>query len=104
MASQAFAGSVESLIFELGVQAWTPVSLLMSDPDLPNRVRKLSLVAGAPTGRVLAPGRQAPCGDSETLAHDDHGNVLLVVVEHRRVHGLSREKMLPPGWRKSRSG
>lgn len=54
-----FARDALSLLLQLHLDAWTPISASVRDKDLFNFLRSSSIFALAPAGRTLTPGIQA---------------------------------------------
>ncbi len=98
-----FAREAPSLVAQLDLNTWTPVSLLMVLKDLSNMGGELSIFSPALTGRALAPGVKAAFRDFQDLTHDDDGKFLLVLFNKLVLHLDSREKMLTTFFRMSRS-
>jgi hypothetical protein len=92
--SYPFAGDASPPVFEVTMDAWTPISALVGNKDLPNLLREESIFSLALAGRTLAPGIKAAFRDSKHVAHPHNGKFVLVLFDKPIFHLDSREKML----------
>jgi hypothetical protein len=90
----SFACDVPPWIFQLALDAWTPLSASVCDKNLPNLLHQLNIFLVVSAGRTPAPGIKSAFGHAKNLAHDHHGKFLLVLFNTLIFHLLSREKML----------
>ena len=79
--SYSLARTMDSLLFEFGMNARTPVHLTMREKDLPHLGNDESIFSFAPAGWALAPCILATFPDSEYPAHGRLGKLLLVLFD-----------------------
>ena len=92
--SYSLARTMDSLLFEFGMNARTPVHLAMREKDLPDLGNNESIFSFALAGWALAPCIIATFRDTEYPAHGHNGKPLLVLFNKLIFHLDSREKML----------
>lgn len=99
----SFTCDMPPSIFQLAMDAWTPIPASVCDKDLLNLLHQLSIFLVVPAGRTPAPGIKSAFGHAKNLAHDHHGKFVLVLFNKLIFHLLSREKMLTAFFNMSRS-
>ena len=101
--SHPFARDASRLLAQLGMQAWAAVSATMRVELLSNLLCEVGIFSFALTGGALAPGVKTTFRDLKHSAHDDYGELLLVLVDKLLFHLDSREKMPTTFFNLSRS-